>query len=257
MYSEDIASLCSSAVKKAQFLRASTGKYLLSSALAGIYVGFAVLLAYTIGGLLSPEYLSFVRIAMGLSFGIALSLVTFAGSELFTGNNMTMTVGALAKQVTVLDWVRVNVFSFAGNLLGAAALAGLFIAAGLATGTTAAYIAKIAQSKMSLPWTELVAKGILCNMLVCLAVWCSIRTKDETARLIMIFWCLFAFITTGFEHSVANMTLLTVALFMPEAAVGSLGGFSYNLLFVTIGNVIGGALVIGASYWFISHKDCN
>ncbi len=255
MYSEDIASLCSAAVKKAQFLRASTSKYLLSSALAGIYVGFAVLLAYTIGGLLFQDYLPFVRIAMGLSFGIALSLVTFAGSELFTGNNMTMTVGALEKKTTVLDLLKVNVLSFAGNLLGSAVLAGLFISAGLATGSTAVYIAKIAQSKMSLPWTELVAKGILCNMLVCLAVWCSIRTKDETAKLIMIFWCLFAFITTGFEHSVANMTLLTVALLMPAAAVGSLSGFAYNLLFVTLGNVIGGALVIGASYWYISHKD--
>jgi nitrite transporter NirC len=255
MYSEDIAKLCDSAVKKAEFLRVSTSKYLLSSALAGIYVGFAVLLAYTIGGLLAQEYSPFVRIAMGLSFGIALSLVTFAGSELFTGNNMTMAVGTLAKQTTVMDLIKVNVFSFIGNLLGAAVLAGLFISAGLATGSTAAYIGKIAQTKMSLPWTELLAKGILCNMLVCLAVWCSIRTKDETAKLIMIFWCLFAFITTGFEHSVANMTLLTVALFMPGAAVGSVSGFVYNLAVVTVGNVIGGALMIGCSYWYISQKN--
>ncbi|MDF2876900.1 MAG: nitrite transporter NirC [Sporomusa sp.] len=92
-------------------------------------------------------------------------------------------------------------------------------------------------------------------MLVCLAVWCSIRTKDETAKLIMIFWCLFAFITTGFEHSVANMTLLTVALFMPGAAVGSVSGFVYNLAVVTVGNVIGGALMIGCSYWYISQKN--
>ncbi|MDF2876899.1 MAG: formate/nitrite transporter [Sporomusa sp.] len=119
MYSEDIAKLCDSAVKKAEFLRVSTSKYLLSSALAGIYVGFAVLLAYTIGGLLAQEYSPFVRIAMGLSFGIALSLVTFAGSELFTGNNMTMAVGTLSKQTTVMDLIKVNVFmQYAGMSCG-------------------------------------------------------------------------------------------------------------------------------------------
>ncbi|HWR41692.1 formate/nitrite transporter family protein [Sporomusa sp.] len=255
MYSEDIAKLCDAAEKKAEFLKLSKSKYLLSSALAGVYVGFAVLLVYTIGGLLSQVSSPFVRVAMGLSFGIALSLVTFAGSELFTGNNMTMTVGSLEKKTTVMDLLKVNVISFIGNLLGSAVLAGLFISAGLATGSTAMFIGKIAQTKMSLPWTELLARGILCNTLVCLAIWCSIRAKDETAKLIIIFWCLFAFITTGFEHSVANMTLLSVALLMPGEAVGSLGGFVYNIAVVTLGNVIGGALVVGTSYWYISKKD--
>ncbi|MDF2569942.1 MAG: formate/nitrite transporter [Sporomusa sp.] len=255
MYSDDIAKLCAAAERKVEFLNASNTKYLVSSALAGMYVGFAVLLAYTIGGLLSQVNSPFGRVAMGLSFGIALSLVTFAGSELFTGNNMTMTVGRLEKKTTAMDLLKVNFMSFTGNLLGSVFLAGLFVSAGLASGSTAAFIGKLAQSKMTLPWTELLARGILCNTLVCLAVWCSIRLKDETAKLIMIFWCLFAFITTGFEHSVANMTLLSVALLMPGAAVGSMSGFVYNIVVVTLGNFIGGALVVGASYWYISKQD--
>ena len=114
-------------------------------------------------------------------------------------------------------------------------------------------MAETAQTKMSLPWTELLARGILCNMLVCLAIWCSLRMKEETGKLIMVFWCLFAFITTGFEHSVANMTLLAAALLAPGATGVSGLGFLYNITVVTIGNFLG-ALFIGGAYWYISGK---
>jgi nitrite transporter NirC len=86
-----------------------------------------------------------------------------------------------------------------------------------------------------------------------LAIWCSFRLKEEIAKLAMIFWCLFAFITTGFEHSVANMTLLSVALLAPGTAAVSFSGFAYNLGLATAGNFIGGSLLAGA-YWFISRR---
>lgn len=255
MYYDDITKLSAAAQKKTELLQNSKPKYLLASALAGMYVGFGILLIFTIGGLLSQENPAIVRIIMGLSFGIALSLVVTAGSELLTGNNMIMTVGQLEGKVTVQDSLKIYLYSFTGNLLGAVILAWLFVAAGLAAGSTAAFIGKVSQTKMSLPWTELFARGILCNTLVCLALWCSFRLKDEAAKLIMIFWCLFAFITTGFEHSVANMTLLAVALLAPGTAAVSLDGFIYNIVVVTLGNFIGGALVVGGSYWYISKKD--
>jgi nitrite transporter NirC len=86
-----------------------------------------------------------------------------------------------------------------------------------------------------------------------LAIWCSFRLKDETAKLVMIFWCLFAFITTGFEHSVANMTLLAVALMAPGTTTVSFWGFVYNISLATLGNFIGGWLLAGA-YWYISKR---
>lgn len=220
-----------------------------------MYVGFGILLIFTIGGLLAQANSPAVRIVMGMSFGIALSLVIMAGSELFTGNNMIMTVGNLEGKVNFRDSLQVYFYSFTGNLLGSVLLAALFVAAGLATGSTAAFMGKAAQTKMTLPWMELFFRGVLCNILVCLALWCSFRLKEEVGKLIMVFWCLFAFITTGFEHSVANMTLLAAALLAPATAGVSVGGFIYNLVVVTLGNFVGGALVVGFSYWYISKQE--
>ncbi|MBU3098182.1 MULTISPECIES: formate/nitrite transporter family protein [Clostridium] len=254
MFSEEINKVSASAIKKSELLKRSKMRYLTSSVLAGIYVGFGILLIFTIGGLLSQATSPATKIMMGASFGIALSLVIMAGSELFTGNNMTMTIGSLEKKVSWFDSTNVWIYSFIGNFAGSVALAAMFVGAGLAKGSTAAFILKTSQMKMAAPSIELFLKGLLCNMLVCLAVWCSIKLKEETAKLIMIFWCLFAFITTGFEHSIANMTLLTTALMIPHTAAISIGGLAHNLIWVTLGNFVGGAVFIGAAYWFISKE---
>ncbi|MDZ5000840.1 nitrite transporter NirC, partial [Clostridium perfringens] len=162
------------------------------------------------------------KIVMGLSFGVALSLVIFAGSELFTGNNFVMTVGALNKSVSWGDTIKIWIVSFIGNLTGSILAGSLFFMAGLASGPVGEFIAKTSATKMSLPASDLFFRGILCNILVCLAVWCSFKCKEETAKLIMIFWCLFVFITAGFEHSVANMTLLSIGLLSPAGAAVSI-----------------------------------
>ena len=254
MFSEEINKVSISAVKKSELLKKSKMRYLTAAALAGVYVGFGILLIFTIGGSLSMTQSPATKIVMGVSFGIALSLVIMAGSELFTGNNMTMTIGYLEKKVSFLDSINIWIYSFIGNFVGSIILAGLFLGAGLAKGSTAAFILKTSQVKMATPSMELFFRGILCNMLVCLAVWCAVKLKEETSKLIMIFWCLFAFITTGFEHSVANMTLLTTALMIPHGAAISLGGLTHNLIWVTLGNFVGGAVFIGAAYWFISKE---
>ena len=100
---------------------------------------------------------------------------------------------------------------------------------------------------------DLFFKGILCNILVCLAVLSAVKLKEETAKLIMIFWCLFAFITTGFEHSVANMSLFSAALLYPHPLEISLIGFGYNLFWVTLGNIVGGC-ALGAAYYITGKK---
>ncbi|MFT5875829.1 MAG: nitrite transporter NirC [Clostridium sp.] len=254
MFSEEINKVSISAVKKSELLKKSKMRYLTAATLAGVYVGFGILLIFTIGGLLSVAESPATKIIMGASFGIALSLVIMAGSELFTGNNMTMTIGSLEKKVTWLDSINIWVYSYLGNFVGSVVLAAIFVGAGLSKGSTATFILKVSQGKMATPSMELFLRGILCNMLVCLAVWCAIKLKEETAKLIMIFWCLFAFITTGFEHSVANMTLLSVALMIPHTAVISIGGLAHNLIWVTLGNFVGGAIFIGAAYWYVSKE---
>jgi nitrite transporter NirC len=144
---------------------------------------------------------------------------------------------------------------YLGNLIGSIIIAVIFVWCGLATENTVEFISSAAAEKMSIPPFALICRGVLCNTLVCLAVWCTFRCKSETAKLIMIFWCLLAFITTGYEHCIANMTLLTVSLLLP--AVGSavsLGGWIYNIALSTIGNLIGGIIFVALPYLVISKK---
>lgn len=240
------------ALSKITILKKSLLRYFILSFMAGMFVGLGILLIMTIGGLLQGAPAT--KIVMGLSFGIALSLVIMAGSELFTGNNFVMTVGALDKKVTWVDTLYVWLVSYIGNLVGSIFTAWLFNSAGLNKGDVGNFILNVSKAKMQGQFSELFFKAVLCNILVCLAVLCAIKLKEETAKLIMVFWCLFAFITTGFEHSVANMTLLSAALFAPYTEGISVIGFINNLLPVTLGNMVGGGLVIGLGYWLIGRK---
>ena len=236
---------------KVNLLKQSKGKYLVSSMLAGLFVGLGIILIFTIGGLLTPAQVPSTKIIMGVSFGIALSLVIMAGSELFTGNNFVMTVSTLERKTSWLETLKIWLYSYVGNFVGSFLVAAIFVMTGLATGSVAEFINSVASVKMNAPFMELFMRGILCNILVCLAVWCSMKMKEETAKLIMIFWCLFAFITSGFEHSVANMTLLSISLLVPHPETVSLAGLAANLIPVSLGNMVGGILFVGVPYWYI------
>jgi nitrite transporter len=238
---------------KAVALRRSPLAYFILSALAGIYVGFGIVLIFAIGGPLSAANSPFTKVVMGASFGIALSLVIFAGSELFTGNNLVMTLGALTGRSSLMDLSVLWALCFLGNLAGSLLLAWLVAQSGIfSADPQLAFVLKTAATKMTLPFWPLFVRGVLCNWLVCLAVWCAQRAQSETGRLVMIFWCLFAFIGAGFEHSVANMTLLGIGLFLPHADPISWSGFVANLVPVTLGNVVGGAGFVAGLYWLSS-----
>jgi len=251
MYEQLVDKISEIGQNKVAILKGSKAKYLILSMLAGVYVGFGILLIFSIGGMVGDS--PFKKLLMGLSFGIALSLVLMVGSELFTGNNMIMTVASLDKKVKWLDTIKIWIYSYFGNLAGSILLAIMFVQGGCATGPIGEFFIKASAAKMSGDFTELFFKGILCNMLVCLAVLSYIKLKDETAKLIMIFWCLFAFITSGFEHSVANMTVMSVALLIPDGGL-TIGGFLHNIIPVTLGNIVGCAVFIGMGYWFEGRK---
>lgn len=256
MHNETLEKLTVAAKNKVNLLNSSRLKYIVSSAFAGLYVGIGILLIFTIGGLLTSANSPMTKIMMGLSFAIALSLVVMTGSELFTGNNMVMTAGTLNKGTSTKDLLRVWAYSFVGNLLGSLLVAALFVGTGLVNkGAVMEFFATTSLAKASLPFMDLFFRGVLCNILVCVAVMCSFRTNDDTAKLIIIFMCLFAFITSGFEHSVANMTIFGVALFSSAIKGATLMGAIYNLFVVTLGNIAGGALVMGAGAYILGKKD--
>ena len=247
MYGETYHAVANAAGAKVGFLKRSPGGYFVHAMLAGAYIGFGNILINVIGGLLNGAPAT--KVVMGCAFGIALSLVIIAGAELFTGNTLVMTAGLTEKKISFVDAVKLLVICWLGNLAGSALLAVLFHFSGLNSEAVATFLSTAAAAKMSAPFLQLIIRGILCNILVCLAVWCGFKCKSESARLIMIFWCLFAFITCGFEHSIANMTQLTVALLDPAGQAVTFGGWIYNLVAVTIGNIIGGVCFVALPYF--------
>lgn len=121
-------------VNKVSLMNRSIGKYIVSSMLAGLFVGLGIILIFTIGGLLAPVHAPAMKIVMGASFGIALSLVLMAGSDLFTGNNMVMVVSTLNKKTTWLDTLKIWLYSYLGNFAGSLLVAAIFVWTGLAKG---------------------------------------------------------------------------------------------------------------------------
>lgn len=254
MYLESVEIISTAAKLKIEYLKRSILSYITSSILAGTYIGIGVVLIFSVGAPLAAEGSIFLRPLMGVSFGIALTLVVFAGAELFTGNNMFMTIGLLKKEVSAAEVLKVWMFSWIGNFVGSLLLAYLVVVSG-AIPHAANFIEKVSIAKMTMPALQLFLRGILCNWLVCLALWTSSRAKSDTAKCILIFWCLFAFIACGYEHSIANMTLLSMSLFTQHVQAISWLGFFRNMFYVTMGNIVGGSFFVGALYCVATYRE--
>lgn len=248
MFKEEFNVAANAAVAKNNLLKNNLLGYIMLSMLAGMFVGFGVLLVFTLSGALDGA--PYTKLVMGIGFSVALSLVIIAGAELFTGNNLVMTAGYLKKTVNIGDVIKLWIICWLGNLLGSMLLALIFNATGLYSGATLDAMIGASEMKMTAGFVPLLTRGMLCNMLVCLAVWSAFRCKTESGKLIMVFWCILAFFTTGFEHSVANMTLLTLSLINNggNAAI-TFGGYCFNLLVVTLGNMIGAIVLVAIPYF--------
>lgn len=245
MYKESVNAAVQAGVKKSAFLKANPLGYFIASMLAGVYVGLGIILIFSVGAPFAAAGSPAVKLVMGASFAIALTLVVFAGSELFTGNTMYLTFSGLARQTRMRDLLTIWTVSWFGNLAGALAVAWLVVFSG-SIDHAFPMIGNVTAAKMSVGPAALVARGLLCNLLVCLALWTSGRTKSDTAKIMLIGLCLFAFIGSGFEHSIANMSLLAIGLFAKAGADIRWSGYFYNLLWVTFGNTVGGVLLAGA-----------
>jgi len=258
MFNNDIEKLSCMAEKKIKDMNDSPSRYGAMSALAGAYLGFGIVLIFSVGApLAGTQFAPFMKLIMGASFGVALSLVIFSGSELFTGNNMIFAVGKLKNRVSFHAIFKLFALCFVGNLLGSVFFAWLVVQGGSLSAEAQALIVKVAGAKMALGAREAFFRGILCNWLVCLAVWIANRNGDETAKLIMIFWCLFAFIGSGYEYSIANQSLMSLALFVSHGPEVSLTGFFHNQVFVTLGNIVGGGVMVGMAYVFSSAEPIS
>jgi nitrite transporter NirC len=256
MYAKTIDHFARYARHKADLWKSNPAGGFVAGMLAGVYIGLGIALIFAVGAPFYDDHNPALKLVMGASFGIALSLVIFAGSDLFTGNTMAMPLGAFRKSVTWGEAGLVIGASWLGNLAGAFLLA-LVVTGSGALAQAGPLFEKYAHLKMAAPAYVLVLKGSLCNTLVCLAVWTSARTENDAAKLILIFWCLFGFIGTGYEHSVANMSLLAMILLSGHGAGIGWEGYAYNLFWVTLGNAIAGVVVMALPYLLIAREPAK
>ncbi len=259
MYEETIQALGDQEAAKLQAQKRSLVGHLVRSMLAGMYVGASIVLIFTIGGSLAGESAQFRRLLMGVCFGGALTLVIFAGSELFTGSNLVLTLGVLTKKARARDLASNWFWTYVGNLAGSVLLAVMVFRAGLLDAETFPgvnrFVQDVFKAKTSPGPEALFWRAVLANWLVCLAVWMAARVKSESARILLIFWCMFTFITSGYEHSVANMCGLMLGLLLPNAGPHITPDlYAYNLFWATVGNIVGGALFVAGLYWIGSPK---
>jgi len=220
--------------------------------MAGAYVGLGIILIFTLGNLVEPALRPLV---MGATFGIALTLVIIAGAELYTGHTMFLTFGVKTGKLSTGLAGGILATSWIGNLLGSVLVAWLFFQAGggQLLPEASSLLHKVALAKTQATIGVLIAKGMLCNWLVCLAIWMCQRVEGA-AKFIAIWWCLLAFIASGYEHSIANMTIFALSWFGAHGADYNLSGIGYNLLWVTLGNTLSGVVFMGLGYWYATPR---
>ena len=189
------------------------------------------------------------RFLGGFGFSVGLILVVIAGAELFTGNNLLVMAWA-GKRISTLELIRNWLLVFFSNLIGAVGLAVLIAFTGSLKGEFGAAAMRIAQSKSSLTFTEGFSRGILCNVFVCLAVWLAMAGRSVTDKILAIILPVTAFVALGFEHSIANLYLFSVAAPLGEFQL-NWGGIVLNLASVTLGNIVGGAGMVALVYHLV------
>lgn len=255
---EITAAAADAGAAKAAFTSSDTPRLLLSAAMAGAYISLGAVLSLTLGfGF--PELTAgnpgLQRLLSGLSFPIGLMLVVVLGAELFTGNNAvlipSMVSGRHGSRLTLLNWVLV----YLGNLAGALSFTYFMVyLCGLtASGPWHNAIVGIAEAKVSMGWWTVFLKGIGANWCVCLAVWLALSGKTLIDKIVGCWWPVMAFVVLGYEHSIANMFFIPLGM-MEGADVGILQSVTANFIPATLGNIVGGALLVGAVNSYLQLK---
>ncbi len=229
--------------------------------LAGFFIGIGAMFMLLVK---SDASLSFAASSVfgAMAFSVGLCLVLVAGAELFTGNSL-MIIGRMHGNYSWGKLLRSWGIVYVGNLCGSLLLVALLVGAnyaGMGKGAVGATMVSVAAAKTALPWGVIFFRGIMCNVLVCLAVWMGFGAKTVIDKFLCAILPVTCFVACGFEHCVANMFFIPMGLVANSmglagegAATASLtlGGFLSNLTAATLGNLVGGVILIGLSYWFV------
>lgn len=249
----DIENISNIASDKVQLTKSNPAKFIMRSVVAGLYLVVAIILSYTVGAVLYKTYPELAKILVASTFSLALGLIVFLGGELFTGSNFVMAIGYLNKRCKIKDIMKVWILCYIGNAIGNIFLAFLFVKSGASIDIIQNYLASFVHTKLQLPIIELVIRGILCNFMVCIAVLATIKMKSESGKLTIMFWCVFVFVIAGFEHSIANMGIFSISYLLLDNI--SIVLILRNLFFVTLGNIVGGAVLLALPIKFMTIED--
>jgi len=231
------------------------GKLIGLSFLAGAYIAFGGLLAILIGGGvpgIAAQNPGIAKFLLGASFPIGLMMVVLAGAELFTGNNAYFIPNVINKElhwtVPLRNWSIVYLGNFVGALFVAYFLTHLTDLVSAAPWKDS--VSAIAESKLGNPFYKTFLKGIGANWLVCLSLWLGMSSKQVSGKILGIWFPVMAFVTMGFEHSIANMYFIPLAIF-EGGTISWSAFFIQNLIPATLGNIVGGGFFVGAIYWYV------
>ncbi|RHW34823.1 formate/nitrite transporter family protein [Neobacillus notoginsengisoli] len=256
MNHQPIDQVISLALKKKKLLNDSPLRYLIRAALSGFYVGIGLVISFRLGEGFFDIQSPVTALMSSIFFGIALVLIIYGGSELFTGNTMYFTMSTLKKETTVKDTLQNWAACYGGNFIGAVTFSIIVMTSGLFSNPeNSQLLMSLAAHKMEPDTVELFFRGVLCNLVVCLAVWIPMHIKGDGAKIFVMMFLVFGFVAAGFEHSVANMVTFSLALLVPHPESVSLAGALHNLIPVTLGNIVGGGFFLGGVYFYLTSSN--
>lgn len=241
------------ALKKQRIYRQSPLRYLARAMLASMFIGFGVIVAFKTGNFFYIEHSPLTYPMAAITFGAAIILIAYGGGDLFTGNTFYYTLTALRKKMKWSEASKLWILSYIGNILGAMVFAVLIYTTGLFDDNSVnGFLLSVAEKKIHAPVLELFFRAILCNWLVCLAFFIPMSLKGDGPKLFTMVLFVFCFFISGYEHSIANMCTFAIALVLPHSDAISFSGVIYNLIPVTIGNFIGGSVLMAVMYHYVN-----
>ncbi|AIQ50363.1 formate/nitrite transporter family protein [Paenibacillus sp. FSL R7-0331] len=241
------------ALKKQRIFDQSVWRYIARAMLASMFIGFGVIVAFKTGNFFYMEHSPMTYPMAAITFGAAIILISYGGGDLFTGDTFYYSYAALRKKMQWTKVVRMWVVSYIGNILGATAFALLIFLTGLYDDSSVnSFLLNVVAHKMEAPALQLFFRAILCNWLVCLAFFVPMSMKHDGAKMFAMMLFVFCFFISGYEHSIANMCTFAIALVLDHPGTISWGGVVHNLVPVTLGNLIGGGVLMGVMYYYVN-----
>lgn len=245
-------------LKKERIFDTGKLRYLIRAILASMFIGFGVIVAFRTGSYFYVVDSPWAYPMAGLTFSVAIILIAYGGADLFTGDTFYHTYAAIRNKMSWLTVSKLWLYTYIGNIIGAILFAFLIYATGLFNEPEInSFLLTVTDKKMTDPVSELFFRAILCNWLICMAFFVPMSMKDDIAKMTAMVLFVFGFFISGYEHSIANMCTFAIALVTDNPGAVTSEGIIRNLIPVTAGNILGGAIFMGVVYYYINRPFLN